>query len=483
MRVPWLNELDGRNLLVRMLVDTLGAPLPVREHPRPVEHLFSLVDACRCRPHGLAMLLEVLDRIDPGATHVADVHRVVDPMMVLEMWPDGERERLFALLGGVAVADVAELYGVAGGQWAPRLWPRATYQDAFALLETLSAGPDGVPLAVIFVELLANLVRPDLAQQLRGWSDRQAALIGVTDELNAARGRSPLADGRASLPTKPVPNVPAYLILQVQQEGVDGDAYRLSYWRQLDATRSWEPDRGADYQGDLAGVRQEVVRLAEKLEVDWAQYQPDVFVEFVLPDELLNLDVDQWAWDNDPRMPEPIGCHFRVVIRSLARMATQKWHRTWYQRWERLRSQLVNDGAIAPGSGYWSNARTEDASRAIVSAFEQEPALVALVPSAPPHARTIGADEVAAGFRTGVPVMVWHRENCLSADFVSAVTDLLHGDDPHDVLERVRLIRINGFAAGRDTAHVGNRLTLLWDDPGRRVTPDQPGAPTRMAIS
>ncbi|HEY0805092.1 MAG TPA: hypothetical protein VGD84_08515 [Pseudonocardiaceae bacterium] len=481
LQVPRLHELSERNLVVRMLADVWGGPVPVQEHARAVVHLFSLVEACRSRPRGLDVLVEILDEIDYGSTHIADVRRVVEPMIVLEMWPDDERERLFALLDGVAIPDVVELYRAAAGQWAPELRPRATYRDAFAMLETLTGGPDGVPRAVIFVELLASLVRPDLALRLRQWSDRQAGLIGVAEELRAARQRPPLAGGRSALPTKPAPHASAYLVLLVQQEGVDGDTYRLSHWRQLDASGEWLPDRGLDYQGDLDGVRRAVAHLMESLEAEWASYQPNIFVEFVLPEELLNLDVDQWAWDTDPRMPEPIGCHFPVVIRSLERMTKQKWHRPWYLRWRELQDQLANHGAIAPGSDYWSTAG--NTLRTIMSAFEQQPKLVALVPSAPPNGKTSGADEVAVGFRKGVPVMVWHRENCRSQAFVSAVLEMLHGDDPHDVLERVRLVRLNGFAAGTDVPHVGTHITLLWDDPGRKVTPEQPGPPTRVAVS
>ncbi|HEX9338728.1 MAG TPA: hypothetical protein VF892_22715, partial [Pseudonocardiaceae bacterium] len=295
--------------------------------------------------------------------------------------------------------------------------------------------------------------------------------------------RPPLAGGRAALPTKPAPRAPAYLILMVQPEGVDGNMYRLSHWRQLDASGEWRPDRGPDHRGDLVGVRHAVARLMESLEEEWAPYRPTIFVEFVLPEELLNLDVDQWAWDTDPRMPEPIGCHFPVVIRSLERMVKPKWHRPWYLRWQLLQDQLAKNGSIAQSSGYWSTSGDADAIRAIIAAFEQEPTLVALVPSAPPHARTNGADEVAAGFRKGVPVMLWHRENCRSETFVAAAMDMLHGDDPRDVLERARLMRLSGFAAGADAAHVGTRLTLLWDDPGRRVTPDRPAPPARVAVS
>ncbi|HEX9335023.1 MAG TPA: hypothetical protein VF892_04015, partial [Pseudonocardiaceae bacterium] len=83
LRVPGLTELNERNLVVRMLADAWGGPVGVQEHPRAIEHLFSLVEACRSHPHGLSTLVEILDRIYQGSTFLSEIHRVVDPMSVL----------------------------------------------------------------------------------------------------------------------------------------------------------------------------------------------------------------------------------------------------------------------------------------------------------------------------------------------------------------------------------------------------------------
>ena len=177
----------------------------------------------------------------------------------------------------------------------------------------------------------------------------------------------------ASLIAKAPPHSPAYLVLQVQPEGVGGDRYRLTSWHQLGVTEEWQPKRGLDRTGALADIKEAVAELMEGIEQDWAPQEPTIYVEFVLPEELLNLDVDQWAWDTDYRMPEPIGCHFHVVIRSLERMTTQKWHRPWYRRWRQLQDQLVTYGAIARDSGYWSMSADDASTRRIMSDFERGP--------------------------------------------------------------------------------------------------------------
>ncbi|HEX5120259.1 MAG TPA: hypothetical protein VFW65_34165 [Pseudonocardiaceae bacterium] len=474
LRVPVLKDRSERDLVSQLLTDEWESLTPIAGHENAVHHLVNLVDACRSRPRGLATLMAILDRLDLGTTHLAEVHRVVDPMIALEIWTADETEEVFSLLKGMTIPNIAELYQAAAGPWAPDLRPKATLRDAFSMLETLTSDTDGVPRAIIFVELVSASVRPDIAMQLRQWSDRRAAAIGVSDQLVHARTRPPLSTDHASLIARPEPHAPAYLVLQVQREGVVGDRYRLSHWRQL-GDDEWQPERGLDRTGVLTDIQHAVAQLMESTEEEWAPHEPTIFVEFVLPEELLNLAVDQWSWDTDPRMPEPIGCHFHVVIRSLERMATPKWHRPWYRRWRQLQEQLATRGAIAPDSGYWSTPGNGSIRR-IMSDFEQGPALVALVPSAPPLTSTLGSEEVAVGFRKGVPVMIWHRQNCRSDEFVSAVTMMLHGDDPNDILERVRLLRLHGFAAGAD-AHVGTHLSLLWDDPRRKVTPDRPGPP------
>lgn len=96
LMVPRLHELSERNLLVRMLADEWGGPVNVLEHPRTVEHLFNLVETCYTRPYGLATLVEVLGRIEPGSGYVANVHQVIESMIALEVSHDTESELLVA---------------------------------------------------------------------------------------------------------------------------------------------------------------------------------------------------------------------------------------------------------------------------------------------------------------------------------------------------------------------------------------------------
>ncbi len=473
-RLPCLAELADRNLVARILADELG-PLEVDENIKATRHLFSLVDVCRRHPDGLNKLLDVVVSLDQDSKYLPDVRRIISDMTALELWPPEERERVFALLSGTVFTDIVDLYQDIAGHCAPALPAQTTYREVFLTLETLNAGADGLPKPILFVECLADRVRSDLASELRRWADRQAARLELVTELQALRRTF----HRPS--PGPPPNSPAYLVLQLQHEGVTGDRFRLSHWRQLDLSRGWHPERGEDYIGLLDDVKHRMATLVEGVEADWARYQPDIRLEVVLSGELLNLDVDQWPWESETPIPAPVGSRFPVVLRSLERMMSKKWHRAWHSRWAVLNDQLKRKGTIAPESGMFGKSGDEQALRALTAQLENDPQLVALTLSCPPRPDEVGRDEVAVGLRAGIPLIIWHRLDCSSEDFVLTTRELLHGDGPESVLQRARQVRATAFAS--DRRHVGRHVALLWDDPERTIVPSDPTPPKGISAA
>jgi hypothetical protein len=51
-RIPSLRNRGGRDLVVRMVCDELGATPPFVEHDHATGHLFSLAEVCSQHPHG-----------------------------------------------------------------------------------------------------------------------------------------------------------------------------------------------------------------------------------------------------------------------------------------------------------------------------------------------------------------------------------------------------------------------------------------------
>lgn len=454
--LPFMGAIQDRNFLVRLLVDRLGY-LSIDESPRMETHLFNIVEACDRRSDGLAALLDVVSELDGGSVELREVVRLVAERDAHDMWPEEERERLFSLLSGMIFKDFVDVYHQVAGANAPALPAETTYRAVFLTLETLNADATGIPLPILFVEYLAHGRRPELSAELRRWVDRQASRLDVITELRRLR-----RDFRAPAPG-PAPNDPAYLVLSLRRFGLSAEQYQLSHWSQIDLAEGWHPLRGEDFVGSLDEVKRKVALLIEEVETRWAKFQPDIRIEFLLSGELLNLDVDQWPWEVESPVPSaPIGCRYSFAIRSLERMRQGAWHRSWHTRWNVLAAQLQQYGAIEEESA--QRAVGVDGIRSLVADFESNKELVSLTLSAPPDGSPTGGVEVAVGVRAGVPIMVWHREDCRSEEFRMAAHEVLHGGSG-DVLQRLKTLRTTAYRS--PGAHVGRHMAVMWDDPRR----------------
>jgi hypothetical protein len=97
---------------------------------------------------------------------------------------------------------------------------------------------------------------------------------------------------------------------------------------------------------------------------------------------------------------------------------------------------------------------------------------VAVVLSEPPNPKeATGRYEVVAALRAGVPVIIWHREDCSTSAFREMVSELFDRG-PADLPLRVTELRkqIATMEPKARERHAGRHLTLLWDEPGRTPT-------------
>jgi hypothetical protein len=473
LKVPCLADVYNRRLVIRIIGDELGRTFMADEHPQTTAHLFSIVDACRQVPDGLRALLAAVEYLEPGALSTAALRQVVTQMTPLDSWSREELRELFALLAGIVVPDIADVYRFVAGPAGPKLDEQTTYEEMVFALDTLNAGADNLPRSLVFIEHLAARVRLDLAMKLHHWTDQRATRMNLFAELQEVRRQL----GRTPVPTSPQPGTPAYIIFLLQHEGL-GSVFRLSYWRQLDTSGGWYPERGIDFVGTLDKVKNHVAALVEGVEAEWAKHVPQIRVEFVLPTAFLNLDVDQWQWEVESEIPQPMGCRFSVVVRSLERIQKPKWHRQWYARWAELESQVYSSGAIVAECGHWSRATDPHSLRGLTSFFERHTAVVALMLSVPPLPGAF--DELSVGLRAGIPVAVWRRQGSVDDEYVMTVRAFLHAASGAHPLDRIQAVRLAAYAES-DPRHVGAHMTVLWDDPKRMVVPDRPAPPEEVA--
>jgi hypothetical protein len=80
-QVSFLADSPGRNLVLRLVTDDLGHPLPVIEYPQATAHLLSIVTACRDSAGGLQALLNVLEQLEPGTIHMRAVRLAITRML------------------------------------------------------------------------------------------------------------------------------------------------------------------------------------------------------------------------------------------------------------------------------------------------------------------------------------------------------------------------------------------------------------------
>jgi hypothetical protein len=85
-----------------------------------------------------------------------------------------------------------------------------------------------------------------------------------------------------------------------------------------------------------------------------------------------------------------------------------------------------------------------------------------------------------AALDTGIPVMVWCRQECRQDEahaahmvLLAQLTAALAGTDPHLLPGKVATLRKEAMSPVKGgEGHYGRRLTLFWDDPAR--LPDPP---------
>ncbi|WNV88742.1 effector-associated domain 2-containing protein [Umezawaea sp. Da 62-37] len=469
-QVQVLRDPNGRMLCLDLLADRLGFSLQAQVLPTTRQHLFSIVLACRRHRSGLAALLDVLDQMEPGSEAVRRAYHVLDGMRAADLLADRERERLLDVFSHVTCSHVAALCRTAAGLAAPEPSeePRDLV-DALVYLEQLNARSDGIPPVVVFVEHLARHLDGPSSDQLKEWNDQQARKLGVIDQLRSVRHQAVDVVLHHE-------HVEACLVLRIERYGIERNVYVLTDWRQIDPT-GWYPQRGEDFTGTLAEIEAQVAELVEEAEVYWARHAALIRIEFLLPHELLNLPVDQWKLEASTDLPQPLGLRYQVVLRSLERARTHRWHRNWRHRWAKLHSDQGQSSNGRPMT-HWCSSRTRDL-RGLEALLIVRDELVSLVLSAPPPAAQAAVvDEVVIGLRNGLPVIIWHRDDGSHRPFDAAVRPLLNGLG--DLPERVRQLRGRAPGAARSTGRIGGHVSLIWDDPDRPVEPvELPMAPCK----
>lgn len=391
-----------------------------------------------------------------------DVHRVDEAL--LDLIPGGDLGMLRARLAGLKVPRLRAMVARALGPAVPlpRMDGVADAWAAFELLTDFNAGPDGVPPAIAFLQLLTQQPDdyPDAA--VHGWLDEQARSLRLGPALEARQQAQP----------RPLPERPL-LHLTIMLEPVAADPARctLAVWRQ-DDPEVWPPALADIREIEIAEAEHRVDEVIVETERFWAGQSVSASVEFVLPRSLINLPVQRWCKEHASGDPQPLRYGYRLGIRSLERMRAMHWHRPWLLRWD---SMLADPSADR--LHYSGEANTGGHPIDAVLSDERWVGLVMAKPPSPQAKPGAGPDELTSALRGGLPVILWHPE--AGPEKLRELLDWLLCTDGGfaELPERRKLANSRSDVPFENA--LAHDLVVMWDDPKRVIVLDQPLIPVQ----
>ncbi|WP_405456108.1 effector-associated domain 2-containing protein [Streptomyces globisporus] len=251
------------------------------------------------------------------------------------------------LLGETADIDAGRLRALLAEELPGELPDHGTPAELFDHALDMTACADGLPAAVVLVEVAAAL-SAKCGTPLRVWSDRWAA-GDPTAPADDARAPVPgaadaLAGCRERLkhPAAPDPTVPRCLVVMVDPARDGSPDVFVRHWINK-VPGFWRPEPGSVETATLETLATAVERAVDRGESLWAERTAagagPVHVEFVLPFDLLNHDMARLKLGTRTPRSWPIGMRYRVHLRSLDRMRGDAGQlRRWQARWDRLRT-------------------------------------------------------------------------------------------------------------------------------------------------
>jgi NTP-dependent ternary conflict system VMAP-like protein len=382
------------------------------------------------------------------------------PHSVLDLLPANELAQLRDFLDDLVVPQLPTLLHRAAGPGVPPPQPGATAWEVLAYLAEFNAGADGFPPAMSFVELLARQVGDgSLRARLQEWNDAQARRLRLSSELTKFREAN----------AEPITaNALLHLMIVIQHDGIDPDRFEITHWRQDDPDE-WPPARGDSRTVRIDQIERQVDQLVIDAERAWRGHAGMVALEVVLPRALLNLPVHLWHKEHDSGVPRPLCLDYPIVVRSLERMMSDHWHRVWKRRWQKLREDPRK------AEVHYARSTGSDSPHAIEAVLEKEQRCAAIVLTAAPPPKPRGGDQLMSALRSGLPAVLWHRNDADPESLREIVEWLAEEGGLGDLPARTQGIRRDAHldSPTRFDLKVVRELVVLWDNPDRLVTPDE----------
>jgi hypothetical protein len=328
--------------------------------------------------------------------------------------------------------------------------------------------PDGLPPAVLLLDLAARLaVAPGHRTALSGWVDDWAQRAGLTEELEQRR------EDRAAMVSDP--DIPPCLIVAVEPARDGTDEVVVRPWLSTVPGR-WDPQPGEPATTTLDDLGTAVEKALQQGARLWSvprepgpsgRVQPSLYIEFVLPYDLLNHDVAGLTYRIGDGRPLPLGLKYGVHLRSLDRMRADDalMLHQWRERWRALlrHGVTVHDWSEPDGGQL-------DAWEAVFAGeTREETRHTAVVLDAPADVSALEA--LKAAIAEGIGLAIWDRRGVFSEERREVVTAVFASvSRPAHIPMAVHRLR---QSAERHTQgpgrFLGRHIGFFWDDPTRLV--------------
>lgn len=461
----------NRETLAELISEVFGEVVPLTARAMR-EQLLELVRYCCKKPGGLHTLVEAVLVLDSRAPEAKTLKKLGDEWEAMRALPTEEWDKLREILQSLRLTpdrmqEIRHLRAVVRTATGGRAELPSEYSstwDAFLFTAGANTAPHSLPPAMIFLDCVAERTADsDVVTRLRDWNRQWAEKFAITGLLDEAPWRAIRDPGAES--------DKVYLMIQIDPDPTDGDTFVLSHWRQWHA-QAWQPHRLGDCPVRRRDLEAEVDRLISELEIELGtQYDvaqvSSIYLEFVLPWDMLNTPVEFWRKQSMSSDTVPLAIDHPVVLRSIERMRATRHRLAWKLRWKSL------SGKSPTNRLFWCQPSGSDYLTTMAAELASDQRIVSLVLSEPPgDPRTWAWREAATAFRAGIPVIIWDRQDCAAADFENVVGKLLEDGAFVELPQRVAALRRDALRF--DSApHPGHTIAILFDDPDR--IPEPPG--------
>lgn len=449
--------------ILRQLADETGHTLIVEQSRDPRLVAFQLVSSCARLEAGLEALVGAIDGFADGSDAMNEFSRLVDEWYALDSVPELEPiwPRLKSELETIPAERMTGFYLQAVGP-RPLDLPHhcASVWDAFVRLVNRPANPEGVPPWLTLLMIVRSQMSVD------GRTEITEALDQITADWHA-RGLLAQAEETAASSVKASIEYPdstgGIMIVSIEPDSLNDELFTLSHGV-LVGDDQVPAETGEHRQIARSGLEAQVERILRAAEATWGRRLDDIDLEFLLPFALINEPVEWWGKDlSIPLEDRPsLAQYYQVVLRSTDRFTDPAMHRLWRKRWNRLRDH-PDQCQVKWADG----VRAEHLHRLEAELLADENC-VGLVLSSPPNPIHGVNQEFAVALRVGLPLILWHRDDCDRPDFRQIASILVDKPLVRVPIRASRLRQQVGTmkAAQRDGQAIMG-LAVVWDNPTR----------------